>query len=225
MSSQDYSRHVGRLAELGLLTATLNHELRQPLFAIKSLAQLMLAGGEDSPQLREILQQVALMEQLVEGVSAFSRHAPQTLSPVDPAGPVRQAVTLLRHRARRRGVTVETWLAEDAPAIRGDATALLQVVVNLVQNAIDASPRGGRVRIAVAAAAARVHIDVLDEGPGVPPELREKIFEAFYTTKAPGVGTGLGLSIARELVEAGDGELTLLETGGGAHVRIALPTW
>ena len=80
MSGDDVTA-LGRMAELGLLTATLNHELRQPVFAVKSLAQIMAARPDAPPELAELLKQIGVMEGLIEGVSALSRHAPQTLAP------------------------------------------------------------------------------------------------------------------------------------------------
>jgi len=216
---------VGRLAELGLLTATLTHEIRQPLFAIKSLAQLMQAKGVDRPELAELINQVGLLESLVEGVTIFARHTPATLAPVDPLAPVGRAIDLLRHRASRHRIRMRLESDERPPAARGDATALMQVMVNLLGNAIDASPQDGLVRVIVEATTESVRIEVLDEGPGIPAGLREKIFEPFFTTKPEGSGTGLGLVIARELVSGCGGQLVVLESEQGAHIRLRLPRW
>jgi len=223
--SGDENLALGRMAELGLLTATLNHELRQPLFAVKSLAQIMSARPDAPPELAELLQQLTLMEGLVDGVSTYARHAPQTLAPLDPLAPVEQAVKLLRHRARRRRVRLETELLGEPPAVRGDPSAVMQALVNLVQNAIDASPAGTAVLVRVSHGEGLVWLDVLDEGPGIPLAYRERVFEAFYTTKAPGRGTGLGLAIARDLIRACDGALLLMEADIGAHMRVALKPW
>ncbi len=222
--TEDRRRSLGRMAELGLLTATLNHELRQPLFAIKSLAQLIQARGGHPPEIGELLRQVEVMQDLVDGVRSFSRHAPQTLAPIDPRAPVEQAVTLLRHRARRRRVSLRVLCEGELGAARCDPSALMQAAVNLIQNAIDASPEGGVVTVQIRGGE-RIVVDVIDQGPGVPPELRERVFEAFFTTKDASRGTGLGLSIARELVLACEGELLLMDTEEGAHVRIELLPW
>jgi len=223
--SSDKNLALGRMAELGLLTATLNHELRQPLFAVKSLAQIMASRPGAPPELAELLQQLTLMEGLVEGVSSYARHAPQTLAPIDPLAPVTQAVRLMRHRAQRRRIRLEMESVAEPPAARGDPSAVMQALVNLLQNAIDVSPTGAAVVVRVSRGEQRIWLDVMDEGPGIPAALRERVFEAFYTTKAPGRGTGLGLAIARDLIRGCDGDLLLMDVAAGAHLRIALKPW
>jgi len=218
---------AGRMAELGLLTASLTHELRQPLFAIRALAQLIAADSDSPPSahLTELLAQTQHMERLLDGVGRFSRDHEPGRGPVDLRGPVRSAVDLLRHNARRAGVELSLEDYGALPAVRGDPTGLLQVAVNLIQNAVDASRSGHVVRIRMRSARPSVLLEVLDQGAGIPAELRERIFEPFFTTKPSGKGTGLGLHIARTLVQSAGGELVVLESRRGAHIQVRLPVW
>ncbi|MCB9759169.1 MAG: HAMP domain-containing histidine kinase [Alphaproteobacteria bacterium] len=227
MSEGDALARVGRLAELGLITATLAHEQRQPLFAIKSLAQLLQrdAAGEGLALVEELLRQVDYLERLVDGIGTYARDVEGDLAPVDVGATVDAAVTLMRHRAARRGVSVSATRVPGLPAGLGHPTALMQVIVNLIQNAIDASPNGGEVTVHTRLDGDRVLVDVTDQGAGVAAELRERIFEPFFTTKPQGQGTGLGLAISRQLVEACQGRLTLVEAERGLVVRIDLQAW
>ena len=104
-----------------------------------------------------------------------------------------------------------------------DPVALLQALVNLVNNAIDASPSQGRVTVSHSVDGDFVAIEVQDQGPGVPSELREGLFEPFYTTKDVGHGTGLGLSLSRSLMEAYGGRVAFVECCRGARIRILVP--
>ena len=218
---------AGRMAELGLLTASLTHELRQPLFAIRALAQLAQAqaSNEAAEQLTELLAQTDHMERLLETVTRFSRDEEETGGPIDLRGPVRRAVELLRHNARRKGVELALEDYNRLPAIQGDATSLLQVSVNLIQNAVDASGSGQVVRVRMRTGPEAILLEVIDQGPGIPADLRDRIFEPFFTTKEAGKGTGLGLHITRRLVQAHGGELALVDVRRGTHVQVQLRAW
>ena len=205
-SSDDQARlRTGRLAELGLMTATLTHELRQPLFAIRSLAQLaqMAQSSEDGPgnrHLAELVRQTELMEQIVATVGAYARDDTGILAPVDLEAEIKSALGLLTHLSKQKGVGIECEYHGSLPPVVGESTAILQVLVNLFQNAVDASPSMGSVSVRTQLESGQVMLYVEDEGSGVPVELRERVFEPFFTTKDPEKGTGLGLFLARELI-------------------------
>ena len=189
---------TGRLAELGLLTAELVHELRQPVFAIKALTQLMRARlpAAEHETLDIMLGQVGALETLLQRYAGSGRRpgverVPLLLSPSVEAG-----VALLQARATARGVRLETVLEPDLFPVLGDPVAVQQVTQNLVQNALDAA----RARVHVRAADGR--LTITDDGGGLADEVREHLFEPFYTTKPPGQGTGLGLAVVAHLVEA-----------------------
>ena len=216
-----------RLAELGLMTATLTHELRQPLFAIRSLAQLAMADENKDPKahLESLVEQTLVLERIVEAVGAYSREDTGVIIPVDPNLPPQACGDLIGHKAKQRGVTVEIELDNRAPLAAGDPTAILQILVNLAQNAVDASTSGQKVWIRSAVVDGDVVFEVRDEGKGVPETVRDQIFEPFFTTKGPKEGTGLGLYLARELAQRCRGDLELLPSSSGAHFRLSLSPW
>ena len=227
--SEDIKKNLraSRLSELGLMTATLTHELRQPLFAIRSLAQLALAAknGDEKRHLSSLLEQTEALERIVEAVGAYAREDTGVLTPVDPNGPPQACVNLLAHRAKQKGVELVVKIDKTVPFATGEPTALLQILVNLVQNAIDASESGQRVWIRTGRHDGDVVMEVEDEGPGIPDELQERLFDPFFTTKGPNQGTGLGLYLARELTARCRGELTLCPNGTGALFRLSLRPW
>ncbi|MEE2749913.1 MAG: HAMP domain-containing sensor histidine kinase [Myxococcota bacterium] len=223
---------TGRLAELGLMTATLTHELRQPLFAIRSLAQLaQLAqsaegdGDGGNRHLSELVRQTELMEQIVATVGAYARDDTGILAPVDLEAEIKSALGLLTHLSKQKGVGIDCEYHGRLPPVVGEATAILQVLVNLFQNAVDASPTMGSVSVRTRLESGQVLLYVEDQGPGVPADLRERVFEPFFTTKDPEKGTGLGLFLARELIERCRGELNLVDGDRGACFEIRLRTW
>ncbi len=218
---------LARLAELGLMTATLTHELRQPLFAIRSLAQLgqVKADGDMARYLAELVRQTELMEGIVGTVGAFARDDTGILVPMDLEAEVSAAMGLLEHLSRARGIRVVAELHGELPAVAGEGTALLQVLVNLVQNAFDASPRESQVRVRTDLVDGLVTLEVQDEGTGIPQDLAEQVFEPFFTTKPPDAGTGLGLYLARRLVEQCRGEISLVPVEVGTCVRVELVPW
>ena len=216
---------TARLAELGLLTATLTHELRQPLFALRSLVQLLGArlDGEHNELIAELLVQADLLGELVEGGGTYARRSEDAAEPVDTGAVIDQAVRLLRHRAARKGAVLEVERDFTLGAARADRVALMQALVNVINNAIDAC--SGRVLVRNRLEGGEIVVEVEDDGPGIPAELAERVLEPFFTTKEPGKGTGLGLAISRELVRGCGGDLELDTTGHGALVRVALPVW
>ncbi|MCK6524366.1 ATP-binding protein [Myxococcota bacterium] len=221
---------TARLAELGLLAASLAHEVRQPLFAIKSLTQLadaQLARGGDAAHARSLLrslaEQIELLERVVDGVRLYSRAPGESLSPVDCAACVEEVVALMRHRAVARRVTLKVELAEDLSAGLADPTALTQILANLTQNALDASPPDSVVVLRTLRLGDGLAVEVRDQGPGVPAALAERIFEPFFTTKNPDEGTGLGLALSRRLASAWEGRLELVPCESGACLRVTLP--
>lgn len=211
-----------RLAELGMLTAGLIHELRQPLFGVKALVQLAQMHPERfvgyGPQ---ILEQVAHIEELLRGYGDFSRRPAPGVEVFDVDAPIRSAQVILDHRTRQAGVR----LVVDGlggTLVRASVLAVQQALVNLGENAIEAvrGREGGLVAVSVRADVSEVIVVVADNGPGLPPEMRANPFEPFRTTKS--TGTGLGLCISRDLV-SGCGGALVLAGGPGTVWEIRLP--
>jgi signal transduction histidine kinase len=150
-----------------------------------------------------------------------ARESPEEES--SPANAIHAVSRLLARRATLAEIELELEVPEDLPSVGLDEDALRQVVLNLLQNAIEASPLRGRVRIDARRAGGSVVVEVADEGPGVPNELRERIFEPFVSTRRSGSG-GLGLAISRRIVDEAGGRITLLDAPeGGSVFRVELP--
>lgn len=234
---------AGRLASLGLLTATVAHELRNPLSVLvihtseqsRLVDELRLASDEEpfrriAAELGELAQdsQAALsrIRETVSQLSMTSRKqpAPENLELADVA---REALALARTTLRSRGIPLEEEHAEPV-RVRGRRDNLVQVVLNLVFNAADACEASGRaparVTVRTGLDAGRAVLVVDDTGQGVPPELLRKIFEPFFTTKGRGRGTGLGLKICSDVVAAHHGHIEVANRPeGGASFRVVLP--
>lgn len=207
-----------RLAELGQRAAELVHQLRQPLFTAKGLVQLALENpAQADAHLRVAESQLAVLDQLLSSWADLARAPLESDEIFDVRAPVAAALVLLRHRAQRAGVGVNEHLGEGI-LVRGSALAMQQALVNLGNNAIDALDGKGTLRIAVDATG----VLVSDDGPGLPAEVKGRLFEPFVTTRA--WGTGLGLIVARRMVERNRGVLELVDSALGVCWRIRLPT-
>lgn len=202
MTSDHEWVEMGRLAELGLLSAELVHELRQPVFAVKALCQIIrqqVANGADLAKVLEQLnlleQQVDLLDTLVARYARSGRRPEGTLRPVQLGPAAMAGVEVLRHRARRVAKKLVVEIVDDSVPVTGDPVAIQQITANLVSNALDAA--SGRVVVRVNTC----ELQVQDDGPGVPEEVGPHLFEPFFTTKPVGKGTGLGLAVARHLAD------------------------
>lgn len=221
LSGVGLSGDQGRMTELGVLTAGLLHELRQPLFVLKSCLDVLERDPDQIRQRMDDLRgQIRTMEALIEGYGDFSRPVGGERHAFDLRQPVRSALPVLERRARSAGVALEVEVA--AAAVVGIPLAVQQAVVNLGNNAVEAlSGRpGGRVVVRSEAREGGVSLWIEDNGPGLPEEIRRDLFRAFRTTKVG--GTGLGLVLVREAIALSGGELRLREGGEGTGWEIRL---
>jgi two-component system, NtrC family, C4-dicarboxylate transport sensor histidine kinase DctB len=216
---------AGRLAEFGRFAAQQIHELRQPLFAIKGLAQLLLE--KDRVELDEVLdfarhivEQSERLTGLVSNLRQLSVPAARDIGRRVEIGPVLVRVTsLLEFRLRKQGVTLRSQIAPDLPPLAATLHGMEQILINLIANALDAvagkSQAIIQVRSRVQAENPRFAvIEVADNGTGIAKAVRERLFESFFTTKGEEQGTGLGLAVSREIARSLGGELELLEEPG-----------
>jgi len=226
--------HAARLTSVGELTASIAHEINQPLGAILSNAEAAeLFLDSDPPKLdrvRRILQDIREEDHrasaVIREVRALARKQPLQAQPLSVNGVVGDVLPLVEADARRRGVAVEADLDTGLPEVSGDRTQLQQVVLNLALNALDAlGPTGSgrrRVKIRTQAEDGQVELSVSDTGPGLTEAEIHRLFESFFTTKAQGLG--LGLSIVRSIVEGHGGRVTGENNAGpGATFRVRLP--
>ncbi len=216
-------KETRRLAEVGVLSASLVHELRQPLFAARALAQLAQAAvrpEQVAGHLDGVLAQLQTLDILLRGYSDIARSPAGTPVDFDIWTAIDAALVILEHRARRAGVELQLG-GERGALVRAPLLAVQQVIVNLGQNAIDAlaSQPGGILHIVVLTDPVRVR--VRDNGPGLDLGIRARLFEPFRTTKAD--GTGLGLMLSRDLARGFGGELLLLDATPGTTWELHVP--
>jgi len=170
--------------------------------------------------------ETARCSQIVGNLLSFSRRSPAAFAPVDVAELLRRCILLSGHKLELSRIRLESSIQPDLPAVEGDFNQLQQCVINLIFNALDAMPQGGRLTLEVQAGDQRqtVSIRVKDTGPGIPPEHLPSIFEPFFTTKSEGHGLGLGLSTVYGIVERHHGRVEARNPAeGGALFEITLP--
>jgi two-component system NtrC family sensor kinase len=220
-----------KLSALGSLLAGVAHELNNPLSVVVGQA-VMLEDTATDPKTTERAEKIRRAadrcSRIVRSFLSLARRRTPELTAVQLNSVVEMAVELLSYQLRTADVQLSLELAPDVPALLADADQLNQVVTNLVHNALQAlSDKPGPRRLTVSTACAgnsTLRLSVIDNGPGVPAELRARIFEPFFTTKAPGAGTGIGLSLCLASIAAHGGSIAVEETpGGGATFVIELP--
>lgn len=221
-------RRLDRLASLGDLVAEIVHEVRNPLVSLKTFLQL-LPERIDELEFRTrffdlVTSELRRIERLLDVVLSHAR--PRVVAPegaTTSVGAVAESVArLVAHRALENGVTLETQLADELPGASIGEDALRQVVLNLVLNAIAASPSGAVVRVSGRRARGGIELWIDDAGPGMPREIREQVFEPFVSTKQDHPG-GLGLAISRRIVEEAGGRIRFEDRKqGGTRFRVLL---
>ncbi|HEX7122579.1 MAG TPA: GAF domain-containing protein [Gemmatimonadaceae bacterium] len=222
-------RQSEKLAALGELVAGVAHEVNNPLAGISALAELMLEDSL-SPELREsarlIKRESDRASSVVRDLLTFARKEGQARDPVDLGEVVRLATRLRAFNLRRREIRLELDLDPATPLVRGDASQLQQVVLNLIVNAEHAMQESKvrRLVVRLGPTAAGAYLAISDTGTGMTEEVKQRVFEPFFTTKPPGQGTGLGLSVSYGIVQAHGGSIGVeSEPGAGTTFTIILP--
>jgi signal transduction histidine kinase len=218
-----------KLASIGEMAAAVAHGLRNPLASLRASAQLALRHP-DSPAAREhlaaIIQEVDRLDRRITHLLAFSRPAPFHPIPERVPQLVQEILPAFAERLRAQGVTLDQDFSTSLPEVRVDPMKLEQVLVEIVSNALDAMPSGGRLtitgRMEQSGETAGLVVAVRDTGGGIPEQVLPSVFEPFFTTRPE--GTGLGLATARRFVEQHGGRLNLTSrVGEGTTVTIWLP--
>lgn len=214
-----------RLASLGELAATVAHEVRNPLGAIKGYAQLVEegTGGETTKRAAQTIRdECERMERTVTQVLGYARDAQPRLEPLELRELLDAELGRLAADAATREVRLVRDYGDQPVELRADRDQLARALGNLVQNALAVSPPDGRVVVGLRAERRQVELFVADEGPGVAPEDRERVFEPFFSKRAG--GTGLGLALVRRVAEAHGGSVGVADrTAGGAEFVLRLP--
>jgi PAS domain S-box-containing protein len=219
-----------KIASIGRMAAGVAHEINNPLSAILIYAELLKKNLKDqiehTKDVQEIIDQTLRCKKIVSDLLEFSRKSAGKISSFSLENFLTKCLDLLIHKAQFHNIEVVRDIERDMPNLVGDMSQLQQVFTNLLVNAADAMEGKGRLTIRARFAADREAfvIEVSDTGPGIPENLRDKIFDIFFTTKAVGKGTGLGLSISQNIIKIHGGNLSFeCLPEGGTTFTVEIP--
>jgi len=221
---EEQLRERNALAKLGEMAAMIAHEVKNPLAGIRGAVQViggrMAAGNTDAAMMKEIVKRVDSLDAMMKDLLLFARPPKPRRAPTDVVPLLAATAGLLKEDEGARQVDVE--IAGSAPPVPADGEMLKMVFHNLLINGAHAMHGQGTIRVQVSAAHHACRIAVSDQGPGIPADVRDKIFTPFFTTKRR--GTGLGLPTAKRFIEAHDGRITVdCPPSGGTTVTVQLP--
>jgi PAS domain S-box-containing protein len=220
----------GKLAAIGELSAGVAHEINNPLFAILGLVEFLLKDAQPGTKAHERLELIQTtaheIKQITRALLDFARESSDERRVVALDEVVRETVELIRRTSASKGIEIEESFGDGMFLVDGSPNQLKQIVLNLLANARQAMPGGGRISIRVCEDAEHVVATVTDTGPGIDADLLQRIFEPFFTTKRSSGGTGLGLSVSVGIAESHGGSLTASsEPGAGASFTLRLPRY
>lgn len=228
-----FDRAREAIARRDELLAVVSHDLRNPLSSIILRAEMLAQGEAGNEPVRRIAEAIhragermaRMIDDLLDSANIERGRLAMDRQPHDPRGLLEETAQLFLPAAEERGVTLEVRAADDLPRVACDRGRILQVLSNLVGNAVRVTQRGGRVTLAARATGKEVAFAVEDTGPGIPEEERQQIFHRYYRGSSGTYrGSGLGLSIARSIVEAHGGHIDVeSEVGKGSRFFFTLP--
>jgi signal transduction histidine kinase len=231
---EERERLRDRLAAVGEMAAVIAHEVKNPLAGIEVMAGLLRRKIPDAPDaqavLTDIINEAKMANAIVQEVLDFVRPIRLQVEHTAVADAVQGAIQLADTKARRGEVQVSVGIPEGLPQIQADQHQLTQVFTNLLMNAYEAM--GGSGHVSITASRVRLEdgtdpreavlVEVADDGPGIAPDVADKVFDPFFTTKSQ--GSGLGLAIVRKIVDAHDGRIDLrTAVAQGTTIRVTLP--
>lgn len=224
VAMEERLREQAALVRLGEMAAVIAHEVKNPLAAVRGAIQVigkrLAAGSREAAVVTDIIARIDTLNQLVRDLLLFARPPQPRPIAVDVMSVLSATVDLLRGDDAHAGVRVT--MAGDAPLIDADIELLKIVFLNLFINSAQAMKGHGDITVAVSTERGMCQVAIADTGPGIPPEIRTRLFTPFVTTKAR--GTGLGLSTVKRLVEAHHGEIRIESPApGGARITVLLP--
>jgi signal transduction histidine kinase len=224
--SEAFLARANRLSSLGMLAAGIAHEIRNPLTAVKTFLDLLPQRIDDKEflgQFRDLsLSELKRVTDLIADLLTLGRSTSVTRTDIEVTSAMEPVVRLMDSTARKRQVTVRIVAEPRLPRVHADPDQLKQIVLNLLLNAIEASPAGGEVTLRLRRTATDVVCEVQDQGAGIPADQLENIFEPFFTTKE--TGTGLGLALVHQMVVEHGGAIAVdSQVGHGTVFRVTLP--
>lgn len=229
-SLEERVRHSEKLAVLGEMAAVMAHEIRNPLNAIAGFSQLLQSRLQEEDRNRRyvdiIVGEAFRVDTIISDILDFAHQKKTIWTEVDVPSLVDKAFESRRLKAGDKGIELTRKISDSFPAIRGDAVRLERVLLNLINNSIEATSEGGRIAVSAREDSDKgrtgIRLEVSDNGCGIPPENLGAIFKPFFTTKQ--AGTGLGMAIIQKIVEEHGGSIAVdSEMGRGTTVKIFLP--
>jgi signal transduction histidine kinase len=220
--------HADRLATIGQLAAGVAHELNEPLGSILGFAQLLekdeQLGDQAKQDIRKIITASLHTREVINKLMLFARESPPRRDRVNVSQMVQEGLYFWESRCAKAGVKLKRILAPDLPELTADAGQLLQVLINLTVNAIQAMPDGGELIIRTEWHDPCIRLVVEDTGIGMSKDIQDKVFIPFFTTKDVNEGTGLGLAVVQGIVSAHGGSVSVVsEVGKGTRFEVLLP--
>lgn len=224
---EDQLNLSSRLAAISRLTSGVAHEIKNPLNSIALRLELLRSRvlpelPEVQPELDIIAQEIVRLDRVVRTFLDFTRPVELQTEPLDLAALARGLLDLVRPEAELHSITIDVQGLDRPVFIRGDSGLLRQAVLNVLRNALEVMPSGGKLSVRLTQSEENALLEIADTGPGIPPEFREKVFQLYYTTKQN--GTGIGLAMTYRAIQLHNGAIEIGgEPGAGAIVRIRLP--
>jgi PAS domain S-box-containing protein len=215
-----------KMAAIGELSTYMAHEIRNPLFSIGGFANSLLRNPSLNEFAREkagiIYDESRRLDAILTSILNFARPTQQAIGIFDAATVARQTVDLMCIGSEERGITVKVEIAEGLPKVSGNAENLKQCLINLVKNSLEAMPSGGALTVRARQEGPYVRLEVEDTGAGIAPDVQEKVFSPFYTTKHG--GAGLGLAMTKKVIEEMRGKVELESAlGRGSRISLLVP--
>lgn len=215
---------IEKWAVLGKLAASVAHEIRNPLVAVRSLVEIIgeEVTGESLNHVKVVLGEVHRLNRVVEELLHFARPEKANLCDADLKEVIEELLLLVRHEAGKNGIKIIRNWPEMPLCATIDREKIKQALLNIMLNSIQAMENGGTLAVSVRLEAEELFVELKDDGPGIPPEIRKRIFDPFVTTRPN--GTGLGLSISKKIIDLHQGSITIDSAPGkGTIVCIELP--
>ncbi len=219
---------IEKLSSIGMLAASVVHEVNNPLTGVKSLVEALSDDSMPAPKRSEYLAAIRdglnRMGETMRGLLDLAREQPLTLAELAPLDVASSCLRLIGASLRSKGIAMEVRIAS-TERIAADRSRLMQALLNLLMNAADATPSGGKITVSLRRRANEAGITVTDTGTGIPKAIATRVLEPFFTTKPSGKGTGLGLAIVSSIAKAHKGSVEIESQGSsGTSITIWIPS-